>query len=429
MSDTTGKKNESAGKNKGNLLSDLLTNENLDYNLPSSATVIVQKSQKLFFCDRTEYKSGDDRMVITLNSGSDMIDGLNSYLAFKLTAVGNVGTGKCYFGSGSAANVFSEIVIRSRDGAEVERIRDLNSLMLTRTRWSNAQDYINNKASESGYLSDLTDNVKTYTVAQTTAQLYAGQDYVIPMRDMSALFNVEKLLPSFLMSGLRIEFVLAPVATVFITSGDSTATSYTISNPVMRLETLKVSDSVMNQLTQNAANGGLVLQIDTWDLTKDTISGTQCNIEVRRNVSQVLGVLVKTRLTASTTAAALDSLASEPDAKVKDYRFRLGSQFIPNTKIESKVEMYSLAQIAWNKFKLTAAENSISLKDYLENGQSIISSDLERSAIDLSGVSISNSKVLAFEATMDDAVDRTMSVWVNFTRALTVFLTNTLVED
>jgi hypothetical protein len=448
--DTTGKKKNEASKSKGNLLMELLENENLSYNLPSAATVVVEKNQKLYFFDKTSYTSQDDRMVITLNSGSDFIDGLNSYLSFKVAVTGTTPTPDedfVTFGDGSAANLFSEIVIRSRDGAEIERIRDLNSLMLTKCRWTNAQDFLNNKASEAGYLPEygISDDGKTatatgrdkgmYSKQEISQQLLAsaggGQDYVIPMRDLSALFNVEKLLPSFLMSGLRIELVLAPVTNAFVLegAGPPTATEYTITNPILRLETLKLSDSVMNQLTQNAANGGLVLPIDTWDLTRDTVTGTQANIEVRRNVSQVLGVVVKTRKTADVTDATKDSLASEEEFKVADYRFRIGSQFIPNSKVTKPVEAYSLAQIAFNKYKQTAAENSISIKDYLVNGRAIIASDMERSAIDLSGVSISNSKVLAWEANYSDAVDRTVSVWIQFTRALSVYLTNTLVQD
>jgi hypothetical protein len=334
---------------------------------------------------------------------------------------------------GSAANLFSEIIIRSRDGSEIERVRDLNSLVLTRCHWTKSQDYVNNTGSESGYhgLGDFTVAENgIYSIEETSLQLRTGQDYVIPMRDLSSLFNVQKLLPSFLMSGLRIELVLAPPATAFVSVGAAALTTYTISNPIMRLETLKLSDSVMNQLTQNAANGGLVIPIDTWDLTRDTITGKQANIEVRRNVSQVLGVVVKTRQTAAIGDATTDSLSSEPLFKVADYRFRIGSQFIPNSAVGTKqVECYSLAQIAWNKYKLTDSENSVSLKDYMTGGHAVIASDLERSAIDLSGVSISNSKVLAFEANYDNSVDRTISVYISFTRALTVFLTNCLVQD
>tara|TARA_R110000765_G_scaffold254975_4_gene355774 strand:+ start:4038 stop:5384 length:1347 start_codon:yes stop_codon:yes gene_type:complete len=447
--DTTGKKRNEESKSKSNLLQELLENENLSYNLPSAATVVVEKNSKIFFMDKTAYTSGDGEMVITLNSGSDFIDGMNSYLAFKVAVTGSAGTPTADFitwGDGSASNLFSEIVIRSRDGAEIERIRDLNSLMLTKCRWTNAQDFINNKASESGYLPEYgsSDDGKTATVTgrdsgmyskqEITAQLLAsgttaGTNYVIPMRDLSALFNVEKLLPSFLMSGLRITFVLAPVVSAFHLEGAAAASDYTITEPILRLETLKLSDSVMNQLTQNAANGGLVLPIDTWDLTRDTVTGTQANIEVRRNVSQVLGVVVKTRLTADVTEANADSLASAKEFKVAGYRFRLGSQFIPNSKVTKAVECYSLAQIAFNKYKQNSAENSVSLKDYLENGRAVIASDLERSAIDLSGVSISNSKVLAWEANYAVGTPRTVNVWIQFTRALTVFLTNTLVQD
>ena len=103
--------NTSDEKKSGGLLQDLLTNENLTYNLPSSATVVVEKSQKQFFADRVEYKDTDDRIVFTLNSGSDFIDGQNSYLAFNLAVTSDQdGTKLVGFGDqGSACNLIQEI--------------------------------------------------------------------------------------------------------------------------------------------------------------------------------------------------------------------------------------------------------------------------------------------------------------------------------
>ncbi len=406
---------------RGDLLNDLLENENLTYNLPSAATVVVEKNQKIFFCDKTEYKSGDDRIVITLNSGSDFIDGMNSYLSFNLKVTG--ATTSVGFGDGSAANIFREILIVSRDGAEIERVRDLNSLVATRCRWTKAKGYLDSTGTASGYNSNST--------ATTNALKGDGEDYTIPMRELSALFDTDKLLPSFLMAGCRIELALEKPEKAFFVTGNP-VTDYTVKRPIMRLETLKLSDSVFNQLTQNAANGGLVIPINTWDLTPATTPDGTVNVEVRRNVSQVLGVLVKTRIPGvdATAESKQDSMQSEATHDVEYYRFRLGSQFIPNTNVVSKVEHFTLANIAFNKFKRTDAENSVSLTDFRTAGRGIIASDLERSAIDLSGVSISNSKVLAYEAKYGTAApSRTVNVWIQFTRALTVYLTNTLVED
>lgn len=419
----------SENKSNSNLLAELLISENLEYNLPSAASVVVERNSKQYFFDKTEYKNDSDRMIITCNSGADFINGRNSYLTFKLQVTTATGGTTVSVGSGSAANIFQEILITSRDGSEIERIRDLNVLAALRTRWTQAQNYIDAVGSQSGYQGSIADD--NYTAAEWSTKLKAGWDFVIPMRDLSALFDCDKLLPSFLMSGLRIQFVFAQPAQAFQLSVDEDCT-YQVSDPVMRLETLKLSDSVMNQLTQNAANSGLVIPIDTWDLTRDSTGSTKANIEVRRNVSQVLGVIVKTRLDSGVEGKDKDSMASE-QFNVEDYRFRLGSQFVPSAAVTKQTEMYSLAQIAFNKFHMTAAENSVSLKRYLgdaDGGLGIVSTDLERSAVDLSGVSISNSKVLAYEANFTGpAAARTHSIWINFTRALTVYLTSTLVED
>ena len=421
----------SESKSSSSLLGELLVAENLEYNLPSAASVVVSKTSKQYFFDKNEYKNDSDRMIITLNSGSDFINGRNSFLTFKLT-VDSTDAEPVHFGSGSASNIFSEILITSRDGSEIERIRDLNVLCALKARWMNAQDSLNNIQSQSGY-NGVGDSA--YTEADWNAKLGVGYQFVIPMRDLSSLFDCDKLLPSFLMSGLRLQFVFEKPAIALMGTGENAEVNgYTVSNPVMRLETLKLSDSVMNQLTQNAANSGLVIPIDTYDLTRDTTSNTnKINIEVRRNVSQVLGVIVKSRVSDAIPLPQTDSMGSEA-FKVADYRFRLGSQFVPSSKVTEQTEMYALAQIAFNKYHQTAAENCVSLKSYLGDGApynlGLVATDLERSAVDLSGVSISNSKVLAYEATCSGtAVDRTHNIWISFTRALTIYLTSVLVED
>jgi len=419
----------SENKSNSNLLAELLVAEDLEYNLPSAASIVTEKSSKVFFFDKNSYSDTSDRMIITLNTGADFINGRNSYLTFNLKVPSTATS--LHFGSGSAANIFREILITSRDGSEIERIRDLNVLTALKARWMNAQDSINNIHSQSGYNADQ--DVTGYTPVEWTPLIKAGYDFVIPMRDLSALFDCDKLLPSFLMSGLRLQFVFEKPETAIL-GDDQPVTAYTVSNPVMRLETIKLSDSVMNQLTQNAANSGLVIPIDTYDLTRDTTSGTnQVNIEVRRNVSQVLGVIVKSRLTDEIANATKDSMGSETFT-VASYRFRLGSQFVPSSSVDKQTEMYSLAQIAFNKFHQTAAENCVSLRSYLGGAGvpyklGLVATDLERSAVDLSGVSISNSKVLAYEATMNGDSDRTHNIWIQFTRALTIYLTSVLVED
>lgn len=440
----------SEGKKSGGMLNDLLTNENLEYNLPSNATVVVEKNQKVFFFDKTTYVSGEDRMVITLNSGGDFIDGRNSYLAFKLKLAGAAPDAVDFqtFGEGSACNLFQELLIRSRDGEELERIRNLNSLCATKGRWMNAQDYLDKLGSMSGYRSNKLSSTTGATTApfladaysdeELGAAKYAGKVFCIPMRDISALFDTDKLLPSFLMAGLRLEFILAPLVSVIhshkayagnvYADGAKDPTSYTISDPLVRLQTLKLSDSVMNKLTEVAANKGLVIPINTWDLTPATCTA-KLNGEVRRNVSQLLSVIVKPRLTADISSQKKDSMASERAHKVTSYRFRLGSSFIPSSSITEPNEHYCLAQLAFNKFKRADAENAVSLKKYLLQGAGIIASDLERSAIDLSGVAISNSKILAIEADFSDATARTVDIFIHFTRVITSFLTNTLVED
>jgi len=419
------------------LVEDLLVNENLVYEMPSNSSAVAKKAHKLFFFDKTDFKGTESSMQITLNSGADFINPKNSYLSFNV---------KCFtddykttptntvlnFGVGSAVNLFSEIVIRSRDGQELERVRDINVLSQLRARYRYSQDWFNNIGSQQGYLGstsdgDIVSSDGSYTKDEQMAHLIAGMDVVIPLSEICGLFDSDKILPPHLMAGLRIELSLTPFATAFVSAGD--ASTYIINNPHVRLETVMLTDSVMASLTKTAANDkGIVLTIKTFDLTRSNPTGTSVNIEVRRNVGQLLGSYVQSRAADQVELKTVDSMRSE-EHLVASYRFRLGSDFQPTSVVDKKVEHYSLSQIAFDKNRKSYMENSVSRKSYLEGGQALIANDWERSSIDLSGVSISNSKVLAFEAKYDTAVPRVINTWIQFTRVFNIFLTNVSVSD
>ena len=213
-------------------------------------------------------------------------------------------------------------------------------------------------------------------------------------------------------------------------SASTNASTYVITNPIVRLETIQLNDNVMASLTKTATEKeGIVVVIKTFDLTRSNTSDSNVNIEVRRNVGQLLGSYVQSRVSANTGLATADSMASE-EHLLASYRFRLGADFQPTSAVSSKTEHYALAQIAFDKNRKSYMENSVSKKSYLKDvGHSLVANDWERSSIDLSGVSISNSKVLAFEGVYDTAEDRTINTWIQYVRVLNVFLTNVSVSD
>lgn len=431
---------------------DLITVNDLTYDLGSPSLVAVAKSFKPYFPDNNQYSNSSNRMILTFNSGSDFINGANSYLTFNLkvfredgnTALAPLAEHYITFGSGSACNLINQVIVRSKDGAELENIRDVNVLAAIEAQWTKSPEYLNKMGSVQGfYNQDLNsdehivsgrDNKKSLTDELVRV---SGKNFIIPLSSICALFRHSKLLPSMLIAGARLELVLERnCKTVFQTTADTVVNMpavYVISNPVVMCETVALADSIQSVLTEIASTDGLHIMIETIDTTHDSTATLSIDSTVRRNISQALGLTVRVRKEVDITTAVADSMGGEAyDPSVAfQYQFRHGSQFIPTKVIDSLEEVYYQGQIAYDKARRVDSENSVSFTDWRANGKSIIAINLERNSLmDLSGVAISNSKSLQFQAKYGGgAAARNISLFLYFTRLLTVFLTNTLVED
>ena len=402
-----------------NGLADSLIRVNgLSYRMPSNMSVVVSRSMKRSFANLDSYKQGG-KVIITWNSGSEFVNGLNSYLTFDVATIGSGSSAT--FESGSAINLIDNVTVNSIQGTEVDRVEGVNAYARDMDRWTYSQDYLNNVGSVIGYAT--TEGAGSKPVITETPKRFC-----IPLSKICGLCNTSVLIPSALAGGLRFEIKLADLATAF-QAGATAPTNYELTNVNMMLDSYQLADSIQKRLMAEAAATGLEFFYETWDRTRHNIaSSNKANITVRKAVSRALSAYAKTRLTADVSDLTKDSMASEPN-KVSGMFWRLGSLNFPNQRLTAQEEQYYYAQYAMGKWQHPHKNNSVSLADF-KGDEGIVAVTLERSSVlSLSGLPVNNSRTLQVELDYSTSQSRDIDVFMNYLQLARVFPNNVLVKE
>ena len=109
----------------------LLTLNSLSYTMPNDLSVTVSRTCTDQYFQSKDYAPGQT-MVCVLNTGSAYVHPLHSYM--RIDFVNDSSSAVC-FGGGTAANLFSRLMISSRDGSILERIDSANLLARIRQNY------------------------------------------------------------------------------------------------------------------------------------------------------------------------------------------------------------------------------------------------------------------------------------------------------
>lgn len=403
------------------LADSLIRANSLFYRMPSNMSVCVSRTMKRSYANLSSYNQ-NGKIIITWNSGSEYVNGMNSYLTFDAAVLGPAGA-TATFESGSSCNLIDNVTINSIQGTEVDRVEGVNAYRRDMDRYEYSQDYINNIGSIMGYKSTETGASNAHNELTLTPKRYC-----IPLSKICGLCNTSILIPSMLAGGLRFEIKLASLG-ASLKQGATVPTDYVLTNVNMHLDSFQLADGIQKRLMQEAATTGLEFFYETYDRTRHNISASnKANITVRKSVSRALSAFVKTRLTANTEALTEDSMASEAN-KVSGFFWRLGALNFPNSKLNSLEEQYYYAQYAMKKLEHPHKNNSISLDDF-KGVEGIVAVTLERSSVlSLSGLPVNNSRSLQVELDYSSSADRDMDVFMHYLQLARVFPTNILVKE
>ena len=403
-----------------NGLADSLIRVNgLSYRMPSNMSVVVSRSMKRSFANLDSYKAGG-KIIVTWNSGSEYVNGMNSYLTFDAATVGAGSSGTLE--SGSAINFIDSCTLNSIQGTEVDRVEGVAAYARDMDRWTYSQDYLDNVGSVIGYASTESGSPVSVVINETPKR------FCIPLSKLCGLCNTSVLIPSQLAGGLRWEIKLSSLASA-LKQGGTAPTNFELTNVNMMLDSYQMADSIQKRLMAESAATGLEFFYETWDRTRHNISASnKANITVRKAVSRALSAFAKTRLTADVDNLAVDSVASEPN-KVNGMFWRLGSLNFPNQRLTAQEEQYYYAQYAMGKWEHPHKNNSVSLADFKGN-EGIVAVTLERSSVlSLSGLPVNNSRTLQIELDYSTSENRDIDVFMNYLQLARVFPNNVLVKE
>jgi len=375
----------------------LLSLNDLTYLLEPDLSVATNVTHKNHFFQGTEYTQ-NQRAVCIINSGADYIDTRTSYLKFKaeLTVSSPIPAGgggaRVYFGQqGSAVNLIKNITVTSRSGDEICRITDVNRLQNMISAYRYDTEWADTVGQAMGYNSFLsTRNTSAvgdvYSSSVTTGYQHT---FCIPLYCLTDFFGYGRLMPSMIMSGLRIEIEFEDLSLVGVATGHQVSSGndarfgaarvtdqavaqavgtgggtydedvtklngYKIIDPVLTLKSVQLTDATQRALNELSATNGLELVYTDFERTETVYPAptNKAHVEIRKACSRALSAIARVRVDKSHLIAGdgsstlslsykdsqVDSFASEPSSSIIDYQWQLGSLYFPQQPIKGNVE-------------------------------------------------------------------------------------------
>ena len=395
----------------GDVLNDLIKINQLEYEMPSDMSCSNQRRHAKHFFSNATYGSSNPNMSCTLQTGSSLVD--DCWLHFKVSVV-SADPAQVTLKTGT--DLIQNLVIYARDGCELERVSDVNLLCRS------IQPFQDSLGKEDCY-NQLYRKHKTFAVNIN--------EYSIPLSSVSGLFESSKkrLLPSILCAGLRVEITLSSSTTAFqVSTIAHNVTSYTVSDCYINCRENSLSDSVSLQINQSASQHGLEIPFKSVFTSRFDASSNFANLEVRKACSRALSLFIVPQASANLGSTILDSLSTEQDFSIASVQTRVGSIYLPNSVCTSAQEMYIYT---CNCFDFPPHSSpAVSLDRFLSQGHGVVGQDLERSSVDLSGMSINNSRTIAsnlqFSTTLTGG--RSITAFLQYVAVVRVFLNNTVLE-
>lgn len=194
----------------------------LVYKLESDLSVAINRTHKNNYFQQTQYDPTQTSICI-LNSGADYIDPRRSFLSVQIvipyTDITGIGSSdpnytayiNAYFGAnGSVLNLIDSVVVSTRSGDELSRVNDFAQLMYNYIPWTFGRDWARTVGQQIGLGSFLGGGNIVNGSVNVVSPNYRNT-FQIPMYLVSPVFTYGRLLPSMLMSGMKIEIRWKPL--------------------------------------------------------------------------------------------------------------------------------------------------------------------------------------------------------------------------
>jgi hypothetical protein len=323
------------------------------------------------------------------------------------------------FGVGSAANLIRRLSIVSRSGDVIERIASSGELSSIKMHYLHDQHWLDTVGAAAGH----------GFAVPASGEMRCS----IPLSLLSGLFEYQYLLPSALMSGLRVEVEFESAKIAVMSSSDAT---FTVDDIFLNLDSYQLTDMALQSLNAAASNAGMEVIISTYFNTQATRKESSLNVESRKAVSRALTCIYHERNATRLTTQSSDSFLGDTingNYGCVEAQFRLGSNYLPQASIRDTTPVKNAVNIFTHNartFSTVSAGHGVKLAQHL-SGQHILSASLERtSSHGLSGAPISNSRVLALNASITSPANAVYnaSFFLQHLVLIRVFLNNASIE-
>ena len=414
--------------------SELMVNS-LVYRCPDALSLATSRTYVKEFFQKNNYAPLDTARI-DISSGSSYADPENSYLTFrvKLTSSDLVNGDTANFGTGSAMNLISDVLIRSKSGTELSRVQNANQWSRLTTLYTESEKFLSTKGLTEGWAP---------TISPTTTDVVVSSDvwwrFTIPLKRLSPFFSPvgKTLIPASILSGMSMELTFSDYRTALhdcdVTEAPSTITGFEIKDINLVFDAITLTDDTQKTLNLEASKQGLDYVSDSVYVSINDMPSLQSNLscQVRKAVSQCKGAFTVVTSSADKYNLKKDSFSS----MLYDYtsaQYRLGSLYVPQqpTRDETRdaVENYTQVQSYFDILKHSHCENSVSLTKF-QQWAAIVAVSLERNtALELSSLPCNNSRVLEglFEF-QSSPLQRSATVFLIYTQVAKAFIDNVAV--
>ena len=419
----------------GGLAESLLQVNQLSYRLPPQISIASKCTHVINYPQQSSYNQGQT-MIFDCQTGSQFVDPAASYLRFVVKPSDSLHG----FGSGSSANIFSRIVVRTASGKELSRVEDARLIIKMLEVYNYSNDWKNTVGVAQGY-SKVTGDATTYCDAVPST----GKVFVLPIQCLMPCMNPHgaKLVPPNIMSGLRIEMALASSNNAFCSVSQSaplTLASYTVEQSEMHLKVHELADAFQRKIQEMSQNGLNYLYKEHFHNIVSPGANSNINFDVKKACSKALTARILVR--PSVIAPGRDTLASAVYNFTK-IQTHIGSDYFPNQPLQvdgtpsldniNESYYYSLyAQDKleqWSPSSVSPAQ-FLGVTDYLDYNNGVICFNYNKSNVsDLAGYTTSNSRALLVDLQQSSAVDIRLDVYLTFLRLCKAYLSNAIVLD
>lgn len=420
----------------GGLADSLLQVNQLSYRLPPQISIASKCTHVINYPQQASYNGGQT-MIFDCQTGSQFVDPAASYL--RLVVKPSASTHG--FGSGSVANIFNRVVVRTATGKELSRVEDASLIMKMLDVYNNSNDWKSTTGRSQGYSAD-----PTAATAYGLAIPSTGKLFIIPIQTLMPCMSPHgaKLVPPNIMSGLRIELTLNSVDKAFAqvnqTAGLVNLASYEVSTPELHLKVHELADAFQRKIQEMSQSGLNYLYKEHFHNIVSPGANSNINFDVKKACSKALTARIMTR--PATIGAGRDHHASAVYNYIK-IQTHIGSDYFPNQPLQVDAtpsanninESYYYALYAQDKLEKwnpssVAPDTYLGVADYTKFNNGVVAFNFNKSNIsDLAGYTTSNSRALLVDLQQDSAVDVRLDVFLTFLRLCKAYASNAVVLD